>query len=239
LLIGDVQSTGYGIYTQKLVAPDYPTVIEIHPVVGVRKLDVFTTVEIVVGPVDPKRSQLYLASSPGFIHADGHMEGAVLVIPVDANGNRLGQGHDVKCDWIDRELSTWLGDVESDVDGVYARPFVAGNIGGASAAYCTVNDVVIDNVLIVNFFEPNDEVSDLDGDGIVSWNDNCPFVHNPDQADADGDRVGDVCEFEVPSFGSEGDTNDERDHFLWQLLLLLLLSCFILIFIYWRKRRDA
>jgi hypothetical protein len=235
-LTGAVQSTGPGVYTQTLVAHDRPTVIEIHPVVGVRKLDISTTVEIVAGPVDPKRSRLHLASSPGFIHADGHMEGAVLVIPVDVSGNRLGQGHDVKCEWIGREFSTWLGGVDSGVDGVYARPFVARNDSGASAAYCTVDGVVIDDVLIVNFFKPSDEVSDLDGDDIVSWNDNCPFEANPDQADADGDRIGDVCEVEVPSAGPGEDPNDGRDHPLWWLLLPLLLICFIVIFVYWRKR---
>lgn len=35
---------------------------------------------------------------------------------------------------------------------------------------------------------------DADSDGIPDWSDNCPDVHNPDQADADGDGVGDACE---------------------------------------------
>ncbi|MBW2689909.1 MAG: VCBS repeat-containing protein [Deltaproteobacteria bacterium] len=234
-LIGTVQSNKPGIYTQTLVAPGSPTVINIHPVVGVRKLDIYTTVKVVVGPVDPKRTRLDLASSPGFIHADGHMEGAVLVTPVDVSGNRLGEGHDVKCKWIGRELSTWLGSVESDVDGVYARPFVSRKESGSSAAYCTVDGVVIDDVLIVNFFKPNDEVSDLDGDDIVSWNDNCPFEYNPDQADADGDRIGDVCEVEVPSLEPGEDPGDGNDYLLWWFLLLLLI-CFIAIFVYSRKR---
>ncbi len=236
-LSGTVQSTYPGVYTQTLVAPRSPMVIEIHPVVGARKLDTFTTVKAVVGPVDPKRSRLHLASSPGFIHADGHMEGAVLVIPVDISGNRLGQGHDVKCEWIDRELSTWLGDVESGVDGVYARPFVAKNDRGAAAAYCTVDGVVIDEALIVNFFKPNDEVSDLDGDDIVSWNDNCPFVANPEQADADGDRIGDVCEVEVPRLSPGEGPSDGNDHLLWWFILVLLLISFVVTFVYRRKQR--
>ena len=36
--------------------------------------------------------------------------------------------------------------------------------------------------------------ADHDGDGIASGSDNCPHVPNPDQADADGDRVGDACD---------------------------------------------
>lgn len=37
-------------------------------------------------------------------------------------------------------------------------------------------------------------VPDSDSDGIFDGEDNCPWVHNPDQADSDGDGVGDACE---------------------------------------------
>jgi hypothetical protein len=35
---------------------------------------------------------------------------------------------------------------------------------------------------------------DKDQDGIKNRQDNCPFTHNPDQADSDGDGTGDACE---------------------------------------------
>jgi hypothetical protein len=35
---------------------------------------------------------------------------------------------------------------------------------------------------------------DHDRDGILDIDDNCTRVKNPDQADADGDGTGDVCE---------------------------------------------
>jgi hypothetical protein len=38
---------------------------------------------------------------------------------------------------------------------------------------------------------------DSDADGVLDYEDNCPCVYNPGQADADGDGVGDACE-EVP-----------------------------------------
>jgi hypothetical protein len=35
---------------------------------------------------------------------------------------------------------------------------------------------------------------DSDGDGFVDSGDNCPAVFNPDQADCDGDHIGNVCD---------------------------------------------
>ncbi|WP_428743419.1 thrombospondin type 3 repeat-containing protein [Tenacibaculum sp.] len=40
-------------------------------------------------------------------------------------------------------------------------------------------------------FDPN---GDADGDGILNGVDNCPNTANPDQADADGNGIGDVCQ---------------------------------------------
>ncbi|MFQ5424860.1 MAG: thrombospondin type 3 repeat-containing protein [Phycisphaerae bacterium] len=36
--------------------------------------------------------------------------------------------------------------------------------------------------------------TDTDSDGVADCNDNCPAVANADQADSDGNGVGDVCE---------------------------------------------
>jgi len=46
--------------------------------------------------------------------------------------------------------------------------------------------------------------SDGDGDGVADDLDNCPFHHNPEQLDCDGDGAGDVCEL---ISGSAADCN--------------------------------
>ncbi|MBM4352172.1 MAG: hypothetical protein FJ109_00005 [Deltaproteobacteria bacterium] len=45
---------------------------------------------------------------------------------------------------------------------------------------------------------PKPPPGDLDGDGILDPDDNCPLVPNPDQLDADNSGYGDACEF--PAF---------------------------------------
>ncbi len=48
---------------------------------------------------------------------------------------------------------------------------------------------------------------DFDGDGIPDGTDNCPTVPNPDQADTDGDGIGDCCDSDAPDQDGDGIAN--------------------------------
>ncbi len=47
---------------------------------------------------------------------------------------------------------------------------------------------------------PYDPDNDIDGDGICGDVDNCPSVSNPDQADSDGNDIGDACDLNILGF---------------------------------------
>ncbi len=63
---------------------------------------------------------------------------------------------------------------------------------------CTINDVYDVNC------NCEGELQDADGDNVCDTEDNCPDISNPDQADSDGDGLGDVCDAPTGSGPCDG-----------------------------------
>ena len=66
---------------------------------------------------------------------------------------------------------------------------------------------------------------DNDGDGVVNADDNCPDSANADQADADGDGVGDVCDLpQDGDAGSDGDSEPTGEGQGWGGISVMMLA---------------
>jgi hypothetical protein len=104
-----------------------------------------------------------------------------------------GESFPVNADMVDQQLTNVHGNLVAYVD-----------------ARASNKDVWVSTLEFI----PSDPCEglggDTDGDGVCNANDNCPDVANADQADSDGDGVGDACDAPPdPCAGLGGDTDGD------------------------------
>jgi hypothetical protein len=109
--------------------------------------------------------------------------------PLDVNADQLNTDADAQGDVCDTD-----DDNDTVSDGADACPLVAGTLSNgcpsetvtATAEPVTVTPVPTTPSVVV--------VTDTDADSVPDSSDNCPTVYNLDQADSNGNGIGDVCE---------------------------------------------
>ncbi len=101
--------------------------------------------------------------------------------------------------WFTSPLPTMTGTSNGTLDG---NVFTAGGMTGVQNF-----SAIFDNATATTSVEVT---GDVDGDGISNEDDNCVNDANPDQADADGDGEGDVCDI-TPNGDNDEDGIDNLD----------------------------
>ncbi|MFQ5807792.1 MAG: MopE-related protein, partial [Phycisphaerae bacterium] len=134
----------------------------------------------------------------------------------------LCDGKDNNCDGqVDEEIPAWHRDADGDGFG---DPKTSQQSCDQPAGYVfdtsdcdDTDDTVFPGAPELCDGKDNDcdgalpsEEADDDSDGVINCEDNCPDEANPDQADADGDGVGDVCEA-ADAVPPEADEEDQAE----------------------------
>ena len=165
-------------------------------------------------PNDSHGDQFGVALAMGHLDADGYAD---LVV----GGNRAGindQGQvrlfrgglggfdtndQVEQGWLAFDMLGYSVSIPGDIDGNGFNDVIAG-----------APDIVANGrpapdggtaQIFYHGFVASDPNDDPDGDGVATVVDNCPATPNTNQADIDGDGLGDVCD---PDIDGDGTTND-------------------------------
>lgn len=124
------------------------------------------------------------------------------------NDSTTGVGQDGAQVLVTGELIT-----PSDTIGVFTV-LVSEN---ANTQLLDIGSGLISNAQIDTTIGPGFEIQtveadgDLDGDGVLNGDDNCPSQGNADQADGDSDGIGDVCDREDGSDPDDDPIDDDED----------------------------
>ncbi len=141
--------------------------------------DIGMTLSQLRGSVDPNAYPLFFCETPErepscVPFREGEYDGS-MAGPGDIDGDGIPDADDV-CSAVFNPIRPMDGTMQPDIDQDGA---------GDECDECPTGDA--DSCPM---FDPND----FDSDGVPNLMDNCPNDANPDQADSEGDGVGDVCD---------------------------------------------
>jgi len=119
-------------------------------------------------------------------------------------GNPFGTAASNPQYYTNNDLSDGGGSVNTEMDGLTVVFSVDAQVNQGEAnhiklAIADAGDSILDSNIFLKAESFVNQPADTDDDGIPDSEDNCIMTYNPDQADSDGDGIGDECEVTVVS----------------------------------------
>jgi len=127
-------------------------------------------------------------------------------IQLPSNMQSIGSTISIVTDNNWQDVSNNLRSTSAGAKNIGIRFLADTDVTDALATECRIRNISVKCASEVpEDFGNSDACTDTDEDGVCDADDNCPDTANEDQADSDGDGIGDVCEEEVCPEDTDGD----------------------------------